>query len=150
VQARWNHWLGGAALKVGYRYYGDTFGIRSHTFDLALAIPASDDGRTTFTPSLRYYTQGAASFYVDPDPSSPTFPAPANQGGFYSLDQRLSAYGAITVGAKCDWAIDKDWSVDGKLDLYRQQSGLRVMGQGSPGLSPLTALIWQVGIKRAF
>ena len=150
VQARWNHWLGGAALKVGYRYYGDTFGIRSHTFDLALAIPASDDGRTTFTPSLRYYTQGAASFYVDPDLSSPTFPAPANQAGFYSLDQRLSAYGAITVGAKYDWAIDKDWSVDGKLDLYRQQSGLRVMGQGSPGLSPLTALIWQVGIKRAF
>jgi hypothetical protein len=24
------------------------------------------------------------------------------------------------------------------------------MGQGSPGLSPLTALIWQIGIKRAF
>lgn len=150
VQTRWNHWLDGAALKVGYRYYGDTFGIRSHTFDLALAIPASDDGRTTFTPSLRYYTQSAASFYVNPDPSSPTFPAPANESGFYSLDQRLSAYGAIGAGAKYDWAIDKDWSLDAKLDVYRQQSGLRLVGQGSPGLSPLTALIWQIGVKRAF
>ncbi len=150
VQTRWNHWLDGAALKFGYRYYSDTFGIRSHTFDLALAIPASDDARTTFTPSLRYYTQSAASFYVNPDASSAAFPAPADQSGFYSLDQRLSAYGAIGVGAKYDWAIDKDWSLDGKLDLYRQQSGLRVLGQGSPGLSPLTAVIWQIGVKRAF
>jgi hypothetical protein len=150
VQTRWNHWLGGAALRFGYRYYGDTFGIRSHTFDLALAIPASADGRTTFTPNLRYYTQSAASFYANPDASSPTYPAPADKSGFYSLDQRLSAYGAISVGAKYDWAIDKDWSLDAKLDVYRQQSGFRAIGQGSPGLSPLTALIWQIGIKRAF
>lgn len=150
VQTRWNHWLGGSALKLGYRYYGDTFGIRSHTFDLALAVPVGDDGRSTFTPSLRYYTQGAASFYVNPDAASASYPAPADQSGFYSLDQRLSAYGAINVGAKYDWAIDSNWSMDAKLDVYRQQSGFRVIGSGSPGLSPLSAFIWQVGIKRTF
>jgi hypothetical protein len=150
VQARWNHWLDGAALKLGYRYYGDTFGIRSHTFDLALAIPMGADSRSTFTPSLRYYTQSAASFYVNPDAASPSYPAPLDQSGFYSLDQRLSAYGAINVGIKYDWAVDSNWSMDSKLDVYRQQSGLRVIGQGSPGLSPLSALIWQVGVKRTF
>jgi len=150
VQTRWNHWLGGTALKLGYRYYGDTFGIRSHTFDVAWAVPTGDDGRSTFTPSLRYYTQDAARFYVNPDPTSARFPAPADQSGFYSLDQRLSAYGAISVGVKYDWAIDSKWAMDAKLDLYRQQSGFRVLGQGSPGLSPLTAVIWQIGIKRAF
>ena len=150
VQTRWNHWLGGAALKLGYRYYGDTFGIRSHTFDLALAVPAGGDSRSTFTPSLRYYTQGAASFYVNPDATSASYPAPSDLSGFYSLDQRLSAYGAISVGAKYDWAIDSNWSMDAKLDIYRQQSGFRLIGQGSPGLSPLSAFIWQVGIKRTF
>lgn len=150
VQTRWNHWLGGAALKLGYRYYGDTFGIRSHTLDLALAIPVGGDGRSTFTPNLRYYTQSAASFYVDPDPTSASYPAPANRSGFYSLDQRLSAYGAISLGAKLDWAIDRDWSVDAKAEVYRQQSALRLFGQGSPGLSPLSAFIWQLGIRRTF
>jgi hypothetical protein len=150
LQTRWNHWLDGTALKLGYRYYGDTFGIRSHTFDLALAVPTEDDGRSTFTPSLRYYTQSAASFYVNPDPGSASYPAPQDQSGFYSLDQRLSAYGAISVGAKYDWAVDSNWSMDAKLDVYRQQSGLRIIGQGSPGLSPLSAFIWQIGIKRTF
>lgn len=150
LQLRWNHWLDGAALRLGYRYYGDTFGIRSHTLDLALAIPTGDDGRSTFTPSLRYYTQSAASFYVNPDPSSPAYPAPLDQSSFYSLDQRLSAYGAIGIGARTDWALDEHWSLDAKAELYRQQSSLRLVGRGSPGLSPLSAFIWQVGIKRTF
>ncbi len=150
VQMRWNRWLNGAALKLGYRYYGDSYGISSHTFDLALAVPVGDDDRSTFTPSVRYYTQSSASFYVNPDASAATYPAPADLTGFHSLDQRLSAYGAVSIGGKYDWAIDHHWSMDAKLEVYRQQSGLRVIGQGSPGLSPLSAFIWQVGIKRTF
>jgi hypothetical protein len=148
LQLRWNHWLGGAALKTGYRYYQDTYGIRAHTVDLALAVPFADG--LTFTPAVRYYTQSAAAFYVNPVTSSPTYPAPADQSGYYSLDQRVSAFGAGTVGGKIEWPIGSEWTLDTKLDYYRQASSLRLLGQGSPGLAPLNAFIWQIGLKRPF
>lgn len=148
LQARWNHWLGDAALKTGYRYYQDTFGIRAHTVDLGVALPFGRSG-AIFTPELRYYVQNAASFYVDPNTASSTYPAPADQSGWYSLDQRLSAFGAVTLGGKIEWRLDRDWSMDTKLDYYRQATNLRP-GGGSPGLAALNAFIWQIGLKREF
>jgi hypothetical protein len=149
LQLRWNHWLGGSALKTGYRWYSDSFGIRSHTVDLALAIPVGERS-SVFTPELRWYSQGAANFYVPNNRLEANYPTPPNTSGFTTLDQRMAAYGALTVGAKLEWPVDQGWNADLKFDLYRQQAGLRLIGSGSGGLAPLTGMIWQLGLKHTF
>ncbi len=150
VQLRWNHWLDGHVLKTGYRWYGDTFGIRAHTLDLALVMPFGDGGDITFTPELRWYTQSAAHFYVPANTASSSYPTPSDTSGYTTLDQRMSAFGAITVGGKLAWAVTRDWSMDLKLDYYQQSSGFRLIDKGSSGIADLSAVIWQVGAKYSF
>ena len=148
VQLRWNHWTGLGALKLGYRYYQDTFRVRAHTVDVAWAIPL--EGNAVFTPELRYYTQSAAAFYTDPSSDSSVYPGPSGSPSYFSNDQRLSAFGAFTVGGKVSWTLARSWTVDVKLDLYRQNTAWRLLGTGSTGLEPLTALMWQVGLAHSF
>ncbi|HJV71997.1 DUF3570 domain-containing protein [Ideonella sp.] len=148
LQLRWNHWLGDSALKLGYRFYQDSYRVQAHTFELAWAVPVQ---RTVvFTPELRYHTQGAASFYYDRDTTSPNYPAPDGSPTYYSSDQRLAAWGAVTLGAKLSWQFSPGWTADAKLDSYRQNTGWRLGGGGSPGLQPLSALFWQLGLSHSF
>jgi len=148
LQLRWNHWLGASALKAGYRFYRDSYHVQAHTFDLAWALPLNN--ATTFTPTLRYYTQRAAAFYADAATDSSVYPGPVGSPEYFSSDQRLSAFGALTVGGKLEWRFAPLWTADAKLDLYQQNTAWRLGGQGSPGLQPLTALIWQLGLARSF
>lgn len=147
VQLRWNHWLGGSALHTGYRYYRDSFKVVAHTVDLAWVIPTGY--RASFTPSVRYYTQTAASFYVDPSSDASIYPGTTGSPTYFSVDQRLSAFGALTLGGKIDWELTPGWSADLKLDWYHQASAWR-LGGGSPGLVPLTGLTFQVGLSHRF
>jgi len=101
VQLRWNHWLGGSALKAGYRYYQDSYQVRAHTLDVAWVMPLSSS--TTLTPSVRYYTQSAAAFYADPSADATLYPGPEGSPRNFSADQRLSAFGALTLGGKVSW-----------------------------------------------
>ena len=66
--------------------------------------------------------------------------------GYYSPDQRLSAFGAVTVGLKLDYRIDRDWSVNAALDRYEQRSNW-ALSSGSSGLAPLHANVLQLGVK---
>ncbi|MDG5975224.1 hypothetical protein H010_08201 [Hydrogenophaga taeniospiralis CCUG 15921] len=154
--ARWNHHLAAAdaTVRSSYRYYSDTFGVRSHTVDMEVVKRV---GRWTFTPGLRYYTQSAASFYFDPvfDGSGrydevATLTRASSLTGFRSGDQRLAAFGAVTASMKLGYALTPRTTVDLKLDAYRQATSLRLGGQGSPGLTPLNARLIQVGIAHKF
>lgn len=144
---RWNHHLPsrGTTLRSSYRYYTDTYGVRAHTVDLGYVIPYSD--RLTLTPSGRYYAQRAASFYFDPVAGNP-YAMPSS--GYYSADQRLSAFGAVTVGAKADYRIDQHWGVDFKYERYEQRSNWRATGKGSPGLDAFSATFLQIGVNYRF
>lgn len=146
VQFRMNHWLDGAALKTGYRYYQDSYGILAHTFDLGLAIPMGS--HWVATPALRYYTQSAARFYVDPPANS--YPGPTGNPTYFSADQRLASFGAVTTGMKLAWEVAPKWTVDGKMEWYRQRSNWRLASQGSPGINPFNAIIWQMGLSHNF
>ncbi|NDY93497.1 DUF3570 domain-containing protein [Ideonella livida] len=148
VQLRWNHWLGQSTLKLGYRLYRDSYDLRAHTWEAAWVLPLGE--RWTLTPDLRYYTQNAARFYYDANPDSALYPAPAAGATVYSSDQRLAAWGALTVGTKLSWQFAKDWTADAKASLYEQRAAWRLGGEGSPGLQPLTALFWQFGLSHAF
>jgi len=152
---RWNHYFTGpsATLRSSYRYYSDTFGIKAHTFGAEWVQPIAS--RFTLTPSLRYYTQSAASFYFDPvydpDVGAPYPPGYfTNPPKYVSPDQRLSAFGAVTVGLKLGVQLDTDWSADLKVEQYEQRSNWRLGGSGSPGLDPFRARFIQVGLNKRF
>lgn len=146
---RWNHHFAGpgATLRSSYRYYSDTFEVKAHTFGVEWVQPLR---ALTVTPGVRYHTQSAASFYVDPIPGSAFPPVVSLRPPYYSADHRLSAFGAVTAGLKLAWAINKDWTVDAKFDYYEQRGEWRLGGTGSPGLDPFKAQFYQVGVYRRF
>jgi hypothetical protein len=152
---RWNHHLegSGASVRSSYRYYSDTFGIKAHTVTGEWVQPLG--ARWTVTPSLRLYTQSAASFYFDPvydpDVGEPYPPGYfASPPTYISPDQRLAAFGGVTVGLKLAVQVTPAWSADLKAERYEQRSQWRVGGTGSPGLAPFQATFVQIGVSSKF
>lgn len=147
--ARWNHFVGAldATVRTGYRYYQDSFGIAAHTFEGAWVQPVT--GWLSLTPSLRYYTQSAADFYYDPVLDQAYYPGPLVPQQYTTTDQRMSAFGGITVGLKAEvrWA---DWTGDVKYERYEQRSDWRSFGKGSPNVDNFQADSVQVGVSRKF
>ena len=143
--ARWNHHhsaLGGTS-RLSYRYYGDTYGIRAHTAS-AEYVQGFENGWSV-TPWARVYSQRAARFYVDP---TGAFPAPPDAGAFWSADQRLAGFGALTLGVKVAKQLDPHWLVDFKVEGYQQRGSWRLFSQGSPGLDNTRAVMIQLGARR--
>ena len=152
--ARWNHFVAdyGASVRSGYRYYHDSFGINAHTLTTEWVQPV---GQFTITPSLRLYTQSAASFYFDPvydpDVGAPYPPGYfTNPPKYISADQRLAAFGAVSVGMELAYQIDRNWLIDLKAVYYEQRTGWRVGGNGSTGLDPFSATWVQLGLETRF
>lgn len=152
--ARWNHYSDdtGGALRSAYRYYHDSFGINAHTIGAEWVQPA---GRFVITPSLRYYSQSAASFYYDPiydpDVGAPYPPGYfTNPPRYSSADQRLAGFGALTIGLAVAYNISNDWLVGLKGSYYAQRTGWRAGGGGSIGLDPFQAYWFQAGLEKRF
>ena len=154
VLLRWNHYLAasGATSRLSYRYTNDSYAIRSHTLAGEYVQPL---GSWTLTPSLRLYTQSAASFYFDPvydqrfgAPFPPNYVFGAARD--MTADQRMSAFGAATLGIKLARQIGKNTTLDFKWEEYRQRSSWRQFGSGSPGLVPFEARSLQVGLTRTW
>ena len=153
--ARWNHHFEdpGATLRSSYRYYSDTYGIKAHTLGAEWVQPLNS--MLTVTPSVRLYSQSSAKFYFDPvydpDVGAPYPPGFfTNPPEFASADQRLAAFGGVTVGLKLGVQFTPEWSADLKAERYEQRSKWRVGGAGSPGLDPFSANFFQVGINKRF
>ena len=67
-----------------------------------------------------------------------------------AADQRLAAFGAVTLSMKLAYAITPDTVVDFKVETYRQSADLYLSGKGSPGLDPFNAQFIQIGLTRRF
>jgi hypothetical protein len=102
-------------------------------------------GGFTVTPTVRYLTQDAASFYRDPPFPQGFVPDEPN-----TADTRLSAFGAITVGVRLAKAFSGGITVDLAANLYRQRAGWHAGGGGSPGLAEFSARWIEVGIEKRF
>lgn len=155
VLLRWNHYVDatGGTTRLGYRYYSDSFRIRAHTLSGEYVQPLGNGW--TVVPELRLYSQSAAYFYYDPvydatlgAPFPPGFSNGADPNRLSSPDQRLSGFGAVTVGLKVAREIGKLWTVDVKVEEYEQRGSWRLFHDGSPGLAPLRARVLQVGLTR--
>jgi len=156
VLTRWNHHFEGTdgTAKLGYRYYSDTFGIRAHTLEAEYVQPLHNGW--TVTPLLRLYTQSEADFYVaasaaeKADKTGLTQTPPPTGAVYYTEDQRLSAFGAVTLGLKVSKQFNADWQADVKIEGYEQRSQWALIGKGDSGLATFKARSIQVGLSRLF
>jgi len=141
---RYNEYFAGqdGTLRLSYRYLHDSFGSVSNTVTAAWVQPLPSEW--SVTPNIRYYTQSAAWFYHDPPPGSGFV-----VGEPYTMDTRLSAFGAWTAGLILGKSLGEGWTANLEADFYRQQSGWRP-GGGSPGLLSFSARWFIVGITKAF
>lgn len=161
VLMRWNHHFVDSAdtVRTSYRYYQDSNDIKSHTLDVEYVFSVGD--KWQITPLLRYYTQTAANFYYGPVANDPwadadTAGAPISviypiytEGGYASMDQRLSAFGALTYGLKVSNQFAQNWTADIKFERY-EQKGTWALGSGSKGLDSFGARSLQFGISHSF
>jgi len=150
VLLRWNHHFGdGSTLRASWRRYRDSWGIRALTLGAEWVRPLGD---WTLVPAMRVYSQAPARFYSDAVYDArfgPPFPPGYNFADRrpISADQRLSGFGARSVSLRIDRKLTPALSADIKLEAYRQRSGWRLSGAGSPGLAPLDARSVQVGLE---
>ena len=142
---RYNHYFAepDATLKLGYRLLHDSFGSTSNMFEVAWAqaLPWG----FTVTPGLRFYTQTAADFYMNPP-----FPKGYVDGQDYSADTRLASFGAITAGVIVGKTLWDGWNVSLRADYYRQDPDWQVFGSGSPGIQTFSARWFQVNLTKNF
>ena len=115
-------------LRLFYRYYWESFGVQAHTFNIEAPIKATSSW--TISPFYRYYTQGAADFFLP-------FRAHTAGAEFYTSDFDLSAFHSHKFGlglrftplwqlsapqAKLQWEIS---TIAFRFSHYRRSDGLR-------------------------
>ncbi len=84
---------GGLAMHADYRYFWDTWAIKSHTFELGASRHFGE--RWLGDAYLRGYTQRHALFYSDNAQQETTY---------ISRNRQLASYRGVGVGAKASWA----------------------------------------------
>lgn len=145
---RWNHHFRatGGTARLSYRYYDDSFDIHAHTATVEYAQPLP--WAVTLTPFVRGYQQSSARFYLEADGStSPTFDFVS---AYQSQDQRLAAFGGMSLGVKASKYLTSDVMIDVRYEHYEQKSDWYLFGHGSRYIAPFYADIVQLGITAFF
>ena len=102
-------------LYTSYRYYWDTWSVRSHTLDLRYRHDLSSD--VYVEPLIRYYRQSKAGFYTAGLIQSAPLP------DFATSDYRLGDLRTITIGSTFGFTLldyPGDWTVRAQ---YIRQAG---------------------------
>ena len=86
IGGRFNYYINETfVLRSYYRYYTDTWGIKSHT--ASIEVPIKLGSKATLYPNYRYYQQTAADYFYANNKASSTFE-------FYTSDFDLSKFTA--------------------------------------------------------
>ena len=137
------------ALDASFRFYHDTFGIKSNTLSLLWLQKIGD--HVILQPSIRLYRQSAADFYYpNADAASivTSYEPILGETGtgkapFYSSDYRLSHMQTVDMGLKLIWNI-KPWvSVDVAYNRYVMSS----LDQITPRDAYSKANVFTFGLK---
>lgn len=107
-----------ASIDFDYRYFSDSWGVSSHTFDLEWYQKIGDS--LTLRPSYRYYAQSAADFYlrdlrgrgIDPNDTV------SGVGPYYSADYRLAKMKTESYGLKAIYNFAESVSLDLSWERY--------------------------------
>lgn len=121
-----------AALHTHYTGAHDDWGINSHTFEADWAQPVG--AGWTITPKVRYYSQSAADFYAPYFTTQSGYDASGNiiyskaLPDYYSSDQRLAGFGALSGGVIVAKQFAKGISLQAGFEYYTHQSALKLGG----------------------
>jgi hypothetical protein len=97
----------GKALQLDYRFYLDTWAIKSHTFDARFLLDLSP--RLELRLRARTYTQNGASFYRSRYDYLEEY---------MTVDRELSRMWSETVGAKLSWKLSASVEAELKVDAF--------------------------------
>ena len=132
-----------AALHFDYHFAHDDWGIHAHTFEADWVQPLG--AGWVITPRIRYYSQSAADFYtpfvtyitdgLNPDTAEPIYIEAFPQ--YYSSDQRLSGFGALSGGLTVSKQFAKGVSLETGFEYYTHQGGLKLGGGGASRILPI-------------
>lgn len=116
VYAQIRRYFGGHVIDVAYRYFWDSWGIRSNTVDLSYRIPLPSEH--ALQPHFRWYRQSEASFYhaylIDGSPVPPAA----------SADYRLAPFHAVTAGLKYIFPVAPGAHMSFGAEYYHQVGDL--------------------------
>ncbi|MFY9823174.1 MAG: DUF3570 domain-containing protein [Thermoanaerobaculia bacterium] len=126
---------------ASYRYYWDTWGIRSNTLDLKYRHDLEDDWY--IEPHIRYYRQSAADFYTT---GISSFLAPPE---FATADYRLGRLTTLTLGANFAFHVGDNpsqWNLRAEYihqagDSSPGASGIKSPFDLSPPINTVTAVV---------
>lgn len=102
-----------AALKLEYRNYSDSWGIRASNGEIGYTHPI-EEYDLTVELKYRYYQQTEADFYSDLFPRS-------NAQNFIARDKELAAFQTHTIGAGISYEFETNWLPGfkrGSVNLY--------------------------------
>lgn len=103
------------AFKMDYRYFTDDWGIDSHTLQFGLGRQFGE--QWLLEAGLRLYMQSEADFYEPYQvPEAPVQPE------YFSMDYRLSPYGAASFNVSGRWNFTTDWTLVFVLERYQSGS----------------------------
>jgi len=108
----------GGSLDFDYRYFNDTWGVESHTFDLEWYQKIGEN--LIIRPKYRYYSQNAADFYTLDLTGTPIDPRDTvlGQAPYYSPDYRLGKFDTHTYGVKVILKLNDRFGVDASFERY--------------------------------
>lgn len=118
----------GTALHVSYRYYQDSWAVRSHTLEGKSFHDVGSKFR--IGPVLRFYDQSAASFFKAHDAVDSVF----DESGFATADHRLGDYTSWTAQLGIEYKQTKEliWNI---TSGYQNQSSGLEFGWVNAGIS---------------
>jgi hypothetical protein len=144
-----------AALHFDYHFAHDDWGINAHTFEVDWVQPLGSGW--SVTPRVRYYSQSDADFYapfittVDViDPATGTVvnsPNSRELPKFYSSDQRLSGFGALSGGVTVAKQFAKGVSLETGFEYYTHQGSLKIGGGGEQAFADYDYWVANAALK---
>lgn len=140
-------YFAGHTIDLSYRYFWDTWGIRSNTIDAYYHLPIA--AGHSLEPHFRYYKQTEADFYSAYLVDGPSLPTSA------SADYRLAPFHALTYGLQYLFPLGNGSHLSLGAEYYHQAGDLsppKSLGTLSTmNLFPeMKAVMVRVGFSRAF
>ncbi|MCP4492471.1 MAG: DUF3570 domain-containing protein [Gammaproteobacteria bacterium] len=135
-------------INFSYRYYDDDWDVNSHTLDLRYRYELKD---SYLQPHLRYYRQGAASFYthdlkLGADVHATTG---AVSQDYATSDYRLAESTSVTIGLKYGIPLgnDSEFSIRGEVITQTVDDGTVPVGEETDDLDAFVlqlnySLLW--------
>ncbi len=116
IFAELRHYMRGHTVDLSYRYFDDSWGVRSQTVDFHYHLPLKSGH--AIEPHVRWYRQSQANFYQAFLLDGATTPT------YVSADYRLAPFHALTVGLKYLHSLAHGTQISIGAEYYQQVGDL--------------------------